>query len=76
MLELYIIDFLIFFTNQKPKNMSLTSFGCSLSNHKAKSFKEVIGTKTWSGGGGSKHENGSQSSKSSYMPPKYLNFSI
>ena len=42
MLELYIIAFLILFTNQKHKNMSLTSFVCSLSNHQVKSFKKIL----------------------------------
>ena len=44
MLELYIIAFLILFTNQKHKNMSLTSFVCSLSNHK-ESHPKAKGTK-------------------------------
>ena len=42
MLELYIIAFLILFTNQKHKNMSLTSFVCSLSNHKAKASRRSL----------------------------------
>ena len=50
------------FTNQKHKNMSLTSFVCSLSNHKVKSFKEILGTKVWSSGEESRHGNGSQTS--------------
>ena len=69
MLELYIIAFLILFTNLKHKNMSLTSFVCSLSNHKVKSFKEILCAGIWPSEDDSKHGNGSQSSHPSNMPP-------
>ena len=40
MLELYIIVFLVLFTNQKHKNMSFNIFCCSLSNHQVKELQE------------------------------------
>ncbi|KAI5396233.1 hypothetical protein KIW84_062439 [Lathyrus oleraceus] len=47
-----------------------------LSNHKVKSFKEVLCAKIWSREDENKHGNGSQNSHPSNMPPKYLNSSF